>query len=84
MYEIVGIITMWLLRIGLLGLFIYSCIDASNFKGNITRHVPTENDTWKIRPLTWREFIREQPGIIGFIAGIFALDALAWATYWLF
>lgn len=80
MYEIVGIVTMWVLRIGLFGLFIFACIDLSRFKSNITREVQTSETTWERRSITWIELVKSYPTAIIFDGFILLLDIFAWMT----
>lgn len=80
MYEIVGIITMWILRIGLFGLFVFTCIDLFCSKVNITREVQTSETTWERRSVSWMEFVKSYPAAIIFNGFILLLDILAWMT----
>lgn len=85
MYEVTGIITFWILRIGLVVLLVWSIVDFNRLRQSITRSVRTSETTWTRRPLTISEGIREIPWYSWavFIL-VLVLAILAWWTLIIF
>lgn len=85
MYEIAGIITFWVLRIGLIVFLIFFIVSFNNFRQSVTRTVKTSKDTWTRRPLTMVEAAKEIPwyGLAIFVLALL-LVVLSWITLFLF
>ena len=80
MYEVTGIITFWVLRVGLLVLlfmFIHGFrVDRQNYSCTI----PTKNNTWKKVPISWKNYFKNvKPQLIIFFI-ILLLDIVCWLT----
>lgn len=85
MYEVTGIITFWVLRIGLIVLLVLLVIDFHRFRQTITRSVKVSENTWQRRPLTVTEAARHVPwyGWLTFIL-VLVLTILCWLTLLIF
>lgn len=85
MYEVTGIITFWILRIGLIVLLIWFIVDFNRLRQSITRTIKTSETTWTRRPLTTKETIKEIPwyGWVIFIL-VLVLTILCWWTLIIF
>lgn len=85
MYEITGIITFWVLRIGLIVFLIFFIVSFNNFRQSVTRTVKTSKDTWTRRPLTMVEAAKKIPwyGLAIFVLALL-LAILSWITLFLF
>ena len=85
MYEITGIITFWILRIGLIIFLIFLVIDFNRFRQSVTRSIKTSRTTWSRRSLTTREAVKEIPwyGWVIFILTL-VLTILCWWTLFVF
>lgn len=59
MYLLVGIITMWVIRVGLFGLFVFVCFGLKEDRTHHSMRVKTDHNTWQYKTVTWAYYFKK-------------------------